>query len=53
MTQDQERPERQQMKEVWSQWQIFLKNIVMQHVKNFKESREFQERQYSVFCVMI
>ena len=34
------RREYQQMKEVWSFWQMLLKKIVVQHVKNFLEPRE-------------
>ena len=30
----------QQMKEVWSLWQMLFKKIVVQHVKNFLEPRE-------------
>ena len=51
MTQDQEGREHQQMKEVWSLWQMLLK-IVMQHVKNFLEPRDFHKRQYSVFWLI-
>ena len=35
ITQGQEGREDQQMKEVWSLWQMLLKKIVVQHVKNF------------------
>ena len=45
MTQDQEGREHQQMKEVWSLWQMLLKKIVVQHelsratgVKNSQEN---------------
>ena len=41
MTQYQEGREYQQMIEVWSLWQMLLKKIVVQYVKNFLESREF------------
>ena len=44
MTQDQEGREHQQMKEVLSLWQILLKKIVVQHTKNFLESREYKLR---------
>ena len=40
MTQDQEGQENQQMKEVWSLWQMLLKEIVVQLVKNYLEPRE-------------
>ena len=40
MTQEQEGQEHQQMKEVWSLWQMLLKKIIMQHMKNFLEPRE-------------
>ena len=39
MTQDQEGWEYQQMKGVWSLWQMLLKKIVVQHDKNFLELR--------------
>ena len=32
--------ENQQMKEVWTLWQMHLKKVVVQHVKNFLEPRE-------------
>ena len=40
MTQDQEDREHQQMKEFWYLWQMLLKKIVVQHVKNFVELRD-------------
>ena len=44
MTQDQEGREHQQVKEVWSLWQMLLKKIVVKHVKNFVEPREQKRR---------
>ena len=39
MAQDQEVREHQQMKEVWSLWQMLLKKIAVQHLKNYLEPR--------------
>ena len=45
MTQAQDVREHQQMKEVWSLWQMLLKKIVLQHVNNFLEpwDRKFRK----------
>ena len=48
MTQDQEGWKHQQMEEVWSLWQMLLKKIVMEYVKNVFEPREqtFHKKMY-------
>ena len=40
ITQDQESREYEQIKEVWSLWQMLLMKIVVQYVKNFLEPKE-------------
>ena len=45
MTQEQEGREHEQMKEVWSLWQMLLKKVVVQNAKNFLVPHEHNTSQ--------